>query len=151
MARRRERPTAHQKRVVFERARGCCEYCRSQAMFAMQPFSIEHIIPQQQDGPNTLDNMALACQGCNGHKYTRTTTTDPISGKQVPLFHPRKQRWHDHFAWNDDFTLVVGLTPIGRATVAALHLNRDGLINLRRALYSIGEHPPSEGELVLSA
>jgi hypothetical protein len=60
----------------------------------------------------------------------------------VSLFHPREQRWDEHFAWNDDFTLMVGLTPMGRATIAALQLNRPGLVNLRRVLYAIGEHPP---------
>jgi hypothetical protein len=50
--------------------------------------------------------------------------------------------WEDHFAWNDDFTTVLGLTPTGRATVAALSLNRAGLINLRRVLYAVNEHPP---------
>ncbi len=38
------RVTAQQKKAVAERAQGCCEYCRSQARFAIQPFSIEHII-----------------------------------------------------------------------------------------------------------
>jgi len=138
------RITARQKKAIVERARGCCEYCRSQARFAMQPFSVEHIIPQSQGGQNRLDNLALSCQGCNNHKYTKTAGRDPVSGDIVPLFHPRRQRWRDHFVWNDDFTLIIGLTPTGRATVEALRLNREGLVNLRRVLYVVGEHPPAE-------
>jgi hypothetical protein len=61
----------------------------------------------------------------------------------APLFQPRQQRRDEHFAWNDDYTVVIGLTPTGRATVAALHLNREGLVNLRRVLYVVGEHLPS--------
>jgi hypothetical protein len=136
--------TARQKQIVVERAQDCCEYCRSQARFAIQSFSVEHTIPRSQGGKTTLDNLALACQGCNNHKYTKTQGHDPVSGALVPLYHPRRQRWRDHFAWNDDFTLVIGLTPIGRATVEALQLNREGLVNLRRILYAIGEHPPAE-------
>ena len=60
----------------------------------------------------------------------------------MPLFHPREQRWEEHFTWNSDFTLIIGLTPTGRATISALQLNRSGLVNLRRVLYAIGEHPP---------
>jgi hypothetical protein len=60
----------------------------------------------------------------------------------VRLFHPREQRWEAHFAWSDDFTHLLALTPTGRATIAALQLNRSGLVNLRRVLYAIGEHPP---------
>jgi hypothetical protein len=39
----------------------------------------------------------------------------------------------------------AGLTPTGRASIEALHLNRLGLLNLRRLLYTIGEHPPKCG------
>jgi len=55
------RVTAQQKQAVFERAQGCCEYCRSQAHFAIQPFSVEHIIPRSKGGKSTLKNLPLAC------------------------------------------------------------------------------------------
>jgi hypothetical protein len=45
--------------LVIQRAGGCCEYCRSQARFAMQAFSIEHIEPRSADGPSGSDNLAL--------------------------------------------------------------------------------------------
>lgn len=64
----------------------------------------------------------------------------------MQLYHTRQQQWSDHFAWNDDdFTLIIGLTPIGRATVEVLQLNREGVVNLRRVLYAMGEHSPVEG------
>src|SRR3989442_775669 len=112
-----ERVNARLRDVVTERARGCCEYCRSQARFAMQPFSVEHILPGSQGGATTSANLALACQGCNNHKYTRTQAVDPVTGKAVSLFHPRRERWQDHFGWADDCTQIVGLTPTGRASV----------------------------------
>ena len=133
-----------QKQIVVDRARGCCEYCRSQVRFATQSFSVEHIRPLSRNGETTLDNLALACQGCNNHKYTKTEGEDPVRGKRVPLYHPRGQRWADHFKWNGDFTLIVGITPTGRATVEALQLNRAGIVNLRQILYGLGEHPPTE-------
>ena len=145
-----QRVTDEQRQVVLGRARGCCEYCKSQARFAMQSFSTEHIIPRHAGGETALDNLALACQGCNNHKYTKTEARDPVSQSPVPLFHPRQQRWHDHFAWSDDFTLVVGLTPTGRATIQALNLNREELVNLRRVLYAAGEHPPLEEGTVIA-
>ena len=54
--------TAQQKRAVVKRANGCCEYCRSQARFAMQSFSVEHIVPLSKSGKSGLENLALACQ-----------------------------------------------------------------------------------------
>ncbi|MEN9938483.1 MAG: hypothetical protein RLZZ387_5062 [Chloroflexota bacterium] len=138
-----ERPDAELRAQVNSRARSCCEYCRSQARFATQSFSVEHIVPRNRGGLTVLDNLALSCQGCNNHKYNKVTDRDPLTGDVVPLFHPRQHRWDDHFAWNDDYSTIVGLTPSGRATVAALRLNREGLVNLRRVLYAVGEHPPS--------
>jgi len=139
------RLTAELREHVSERANGCCEYCHSQARYATptQAFSIEHILPRAQGGATRLDNLALACQGCNNHKYGKVAAPDPVSGQQVPLYHPRRDRWDTHFAWSDDFTLMIGLTPSGRATIGALHLNREGVVNLRRLLYAIGQHPPA--------
>ncbi len=131
------------KSQVIERAQGNCEYCRSQARFATQAFSIEHITPQSKGGQTALDNLALACQGCNNHKYNKTKAADPITTEIVPLYHPRQQKWEEHFSWNEDFTLIIGITKIGRAFVEALQLNREGLVNLRRVLYRVSEHPPS--------
>jgi hypothetical protein len=138
------RPSAHDRAIVRERARGRCEYCQCQEQFSPQPFSIEHIVPRRSGGPGTLDNLALACQGCNNHKYTRIDAIDPETGDVTPLFHPRRQQWTDHFAWDRTTTRIVGLTPIGRASVAALNLNRPGLVNLRRVLHEWGEHPPAD-------
>ena len=58
------------------------------------------------------------------------------------LYHPRRQKWSDHFTWNYDCTLIIGIAPTGRATVEALHLNREGLVNLRWLLYAARKHPP---------
>jgi cytochrome P450 len=68
---------------------------------------------------------------------------DPKTGRRVPLFHPRWQRWSRHFAWSEDFMIIVGHTATGRVTVAALHLDRPELLNLRRVLRAVGEHPPA--------
>ncbi len=138
----RKRPTAQEQAAIFRRAQGRCEYCRSRADFATQSFSVEHIIPISHGGKTTLDNLALACPGCNGHKYSKTQAPDPIDGAIVPLFNPRQQKWRKHFRWNEDFTRIIGLTPTGRATVEALRLNRPGVVNMRRALFTVGLHPP---------
>ena len=131
-----------QKTVVAERASWSCEYCRSQARYCPDPFVVEHVMPRSGGGSNDLSNLALACQGCNGHKYTSVEAPDPLDGRVVPLFHPRRDAWSDHFTWSADETRVVGITPTGRATVEKLKLNRVELVNLRRVLRVQGEHPP---------
>ncbi len=116
------RPTARQRRIIAARAGDCCEYCRSQERYATQALFVEHVVPQQAGGRTVLENLALACQGCNNHKYTRMEAPDPASDVPAPLFHPRRQRWRDHFAWDSTYTLIGGLTPTGRASIEALQL-----------------------------
>lgn len=84
----------------------------------------------------------ILSQGCNNRKYVTVEVKDPVTQETVPLYHPRQNDWIKHFAWNEDCSEILGLTSIGRATVKKLQLNRSGLVNLRRILYAVGEHPP---------
>lgn len=130
------------KGFVKERSLYSCEYCISQLLFSSDPFSIEHIIPISKNGTSNLDNLALSCQGCNNRKYTHTEALDPITGNKALLYHPRKDDWNTHFKWSEDYDYIIGLTPTGRATIKRIDLNREGLVNLRRALYAYNSHPP---------
>jgi hypothetical protein len=132
------------RRQVRDRAGNRCEYCRHPATFSCAPFVCEHVVLRVRGAGSTLAELAWACPACNAHKYAKTHARDPQTGLSVPLFNPRRQKWSRHFAWSADFLLIEGRTAAGRATVEALHLNSPALVNLRRALYAVGEHPPEE-------
>ncbi len=136
------RVTVQQRAQIIAKANGRCEYCQTPSLFSTAPYAVEHIIPRAKEGLTTVDNLALSCAGCNGHKYTRIEWEDPLTKNVVRLFHPRQDDWHKHFIWSENSLRIVGLTAIGRATIAALKLNRSELINLRYALHAIGKHPP---------
>lgn len=131
------------RRLVIERAHERCEYCQSRTDFATETFAVDHIQPLSRAGTDDLVNLALACSGCNSRKYDKVEAPDPISGMVVPLFNPRVHLWSDHFRWNEDYTRVLGLTDIGRATVVTLQMNRASLINIRTAMFLMGLHPPN--------
>ncbi|MDX2041985.1 MAG: HNH endonuclease signature motif containing protein [Acidobacteriota bacterium] len=141
----RERPTAAQRRAVEARANGVCEYCRILKSFVPEPFNVEHIIPVAQGGKTEIRNLAWACAGCNYYKHDKVKAVDPQTNQKVQLFNPRRQRWEEQFAWDKSAKLLIGLTAAGRATVQALRLNREELINLRWALGELGLHPPILG------
>ncbi len=105
---------------------------------------VEHITPLVAGGSSTVDNLCLSCYRCNEFKGPKTEAMDPLDGQLTPLFHPRQQRWHDHFVWNEDGVSLSGLTPSGRATIEALRLNNDWLIQARRLWMLIGLQPPLE-------
>ncbi len=130
------------RQLVAERAAYLCEYCMIPMAFVPDPFDVEHILPVSKGGNNDLENLANSCGGCNGRKSNLIEGIDPADGKSTPFFNPRTDQWDDHFAWDNAYTHVIGLTPAGRATVAAFHLNRPALINLRMLLLAFGEHPP---------
>lgn len=140
MLKRRKFPQT-ERDFIANRARGCCEYCQILNDFSPDTFEVEHIEPLSQGGTNDLGNLAFSCGGCNGRKGIRTMAFDAISGKNVSLFNPREQSWYQHFQWRDNFSIVEGKTPTGRATVELLKLNRNGVVNLRKALYAFGVHP----------
>lgn len=130
------------ERLIVARAGGRCEYCQSRADFATEDFAVDHIHARSRGGLSTAENLAYACSGCNGRKYNKSEAADPSDGTITPLYNPRTQVWQEHFAWEAGYLRVIGITPTGRATVAALQMNRVGVVNLRRALYAIGQHPP---------
>jgi hypothetical protein len=107
---------------------------------------LDHLIPRAHGGADDDANLWPSCQACNGFKQARTTANAPVTDTQAPLFNPRRQRWSDHFAWRDDGRQIVGLTAVGRATVAALRLNRDELVEARSLWISAGWHPPTAAD-----
>lgn len=141
-AKPRRRPTPTQRRTVEARAGGVCEYCRCLRRYVPQPFNVEHIIPLARNGKTEIGNLAWACAGCNYYKHDKLTAIDPLTSKRVRLFNPRRQRWAEHFAWNADATLMIGLTATGRATIKAFRLNREELVNFRAAFRILKLHPP---------
>ena len=62
--------TVAEQQQIVERANRRCEYCKSAMDYTSQPFVMEHIIPIAENGETALNNLALACGGCNGHKFT---------------------------------------------------------------------------------
>ena len=61
---------------------------------------------------------------------------DPVTGAIEILFHPRRDRWAEHFAW--EATKLLGLTPVGRTTAAVLQINRTDAVLVREALMEEG-------------
>jgi hypothetical protein len=115
---------------IRNRAKNRCEYCALPQEHAPFPlFHIEHIRPKKHGGSDAEDNLCLACNYCNLHKSSNLTGIDPQTGSITPLYHPRKDRWDEHFAF--DGASVVGRTAIGRATVRVLNMNDPERVELR--------------------
>lgn len=126
--------------AVRARADGRCQYCLMHESLQGATFHLEHIIPRCQGGLSVLENLALACPGCNLHKAGRISAIDPATGDFVPLFHPVMQPWVKHFRFSGD--RIEGLTAAGRATVEALNLNHPRRRRIREVEAAFGLYPP---------
>jgi hypothetical protein len=118
------------RRLVRARAGGRCEYCGlPQEALPLATFHVEHIIAKQHGGLDDPDNLALSCHHCNLHKGPNLTGIDPDTGRIVPLFHPRRDVWTDHF--DRQGVVIVGSSPTGQATVRVLAMNAQAQLDAR--------------------
>jgi len=127
-------------RAVRARAKARCQYCLMHESLQGATFHIEHVIPQCKGGRSGLENLALACPGCNLHKASKITAVDPATGQDVPLFHPIRQLWSEHSRFEG--YQIEGLTAVGRATVETLNLNHCRRQRIRQAEGVFGLYPP---------
>lgn len=100
-------------------------------------FHINHVIPRSRGGETTLDNLVLQCPHCSLHKSNQIDALDPQTQIRVSVFHPLQQVWSDHFRLQLDAT-ILGRTPTGRATVAALQMNASLPLTARRMQLALG-------------
>ena len=133
------------RNVVEERASERCEYCLAQKSIVMF-LEIDHVIPTAAGGETEMENLCLACRGCNGFKFAFVSGVDPETEEETPLFHPRMDRWAEHFRWANAGTRIIGLTAIGRATVDRLRMNRPDVVDARKIWVEAGWHPPPIGD-----
>ena len=118
--------------LVRQRAENRCEYCQThQDDSPLAALHVEHIRPLKHGGSDDESNLCLACIDCNLHKGSNLTGVDPQTELVTLLFHPRSQRWNEHFRW--DGIHLVGLTDVGRTTIRVLCMNSDEQLELRMA------------------
>jgi len=118
------------RELVRNRAANRCEYCGlHQDQSPLAPLHVEHVIARKHGGGDAPDNLALACIDCNLHKGSNLTGYDPETSQLTELFHPRKQRWSEHFEWQGIH--IAGRTAVGRTTVRVLAMNSEEQIQLR--------------------
>ena len=131
----------HWYRQVAWRARHRCEYCHAPELVFNLSFEVEHIVPLSRNGADAESNMALACRSCNVHKGANLDFADPETGKLARLFNPRRDKWDQHFDVDIATGVIVGLTPVVRATLVCLHMNSDSAQWARQQWIRLGVFP----------
>jgi len=65
------------RKQIYQRAKGCCEYCLIPDIAAFAPHEVDHVIAEKHGGLTKVDNLALSCALCNKHKGSDLTSIDP--------------------------------------------------------------------------
>lgn len=131
--------SAELRRLVTERAGGCCEYCRVSKEDRLISYEIDHIIAVKHNGSTEADNLCFCCYQCNGFKGSDIASVDPETRQPAFLFNPRKHRWEDHFRLNG--AVIEPLTPEGKATAFLLRFNMPERVEERETLRVLGSYP----------
>ena len=123
--------------LLWDQANSSCEYCLLPQECSHLIFEVDHIIATCHGGLTRPSNLALTCFYCNRYKGPNIAGIDPVSRRLSALFHPRRHKWQRHFRY--DGPVLLGLTRVGRATIAVLHINDPDAIGLRQALIESGK------------
>lgn len=102
------------RRLVIRRAANACEYCGLPQEGQEATFHIDHVMPRVAGGE------------------TRVAMTYH--------YNPRRDDWQTHFRWEG--VALIGLTAIGRAAIAALHMNRPLILAIRQEEAALERYPP---------
>jgi 5-methylcytosine-specific restriction endonuclease McrA len=124
------------RKLVCERSGNRCEYCLIPESFTFAPHWIDHIVAEKHGGKTDADNLANSCSLCNQSKGSDLSSIDPETGTLVGLFHPRRDRWEDHFRLAGG--RIEPLTPVGRVTVQLLQFNHPDRVEEREFLVAAG-------------
>lgn len=130
------------RRRVIARAESLCEYCLLHEDDTFFGCEVDHVISEKHGGPTQEDNLAYACFTCSHNKGSDIASVMPGTTTLVRLFHPRTDRWAEHFRLGDDGIALVPLTPIGEATARILGFNEADRLVERQALQIAGRYPP---------
>lgn len=130
------------RQLLEEADDGQCVYCQTTEHNSGQALTIDHCTPRAKGGETTFANCCRACRRCNEAKSDQLIAIDPLTAEYVPLYHPRQQRWSEHFVWDQHGTRLLGLTSVGRATIIALDMNNELIVFARQRWVNAGWHPP---------
>jgi hypothetical protein len=134
--------SADLRRLVVARAHGLCEYCLLAEEDTYFGCEVDHIISEKHGGPTEPENLAYACACCNQAKGSDIGSIHWENGAFVRFFHPRQDRWAEHFSLSA--CRIEGVTAIGMVTARILDFNHSERVLEREALRVINRYPSPE-------
>jgi 5-methylcytosine-specific restriction endonuclease McrA len=101
---------------AFEESNGRCVYCLNDLLASFEEFSQsqeDHLMPRSCGGPDSADNIVIACAVCNALKHHHAPCTEPydpekreeyILKARQRIFSERYRKFEDYDWWIARFT-----------------------------------------------
>jgi HNH endonuclease len=109
---------------------------------------VDHIVSVKHGGVTEAENLAYTCQPCNRNKGSDLGSIYWPSGQLVRFFHPRLDRWADHFTLHG--AIIRPLTAIGEVTTRIWDFNSDERLQERHGLIEVGRYPSPAAKIRMS-
>jgi len=95
---------------AFNDSNGRCVYCLKDLLASFEEFSQaqeDHLVPKRHDGPESADNIVIACAVCNALKHHHSPTTEPYSvekrGEYIEaartIISAQRQKKFEDYSW----------------------------------------------------
>jgi hypothetical protein len=132
------------RRLIVLRADHLCEYCLIHEDDTFWGCEVDHIISEKHGDPTTAYNLAYACLFCNRAKGSDIGSICWRGGEFSRFFHPRTDRWFDHFTLSG--VEIIPRTNIGEVTARILGFNHPDRLLERRTLQAVNRYPCSKAQ-----
>lgn len=95
---------------AFNESNGRCVYCLRDLLSSFEEFSQaqeDHLIPKLNGGPDSADNIVIACAVCNALKHHHSPTSKPYSADRRDAYIAaardiiavQRQKKFDSYSW----------------------------------------------------
>jgi 5-methylcytosine-specific restriction endonuclease McrA len=100
---------------AFNESNGRCVYCLKDLLSSFEEFSQaqeDHLVPMRHDGPESADNIVIACAVCNALKhhhapasgdYSADKRSEYIEAARRIINEQRQKRFDDYNWWVSRF------------------------------------------------
>lgn len=130
------------RQLVMARANYRCEYCLMHEDDHIKQHEIDHIYATKHGGETEDGNLCYSCYFCNHLKGTDLASIDQLTKKPEFLFHPRQDKWFEHFQLKG--ASIEPRTAQGRVTIFLLQFNSPKLLKQRIRAIKLGTYPPPQ-------
>lgn len=94
--RNRKKYSATQRKIIYDRGKGICQLCGRK--ISVENMTLDHIIPLDAGGEESMDNLQLSCETCN--RYKANILPEKFFDRITEIFmYQMEKRYENNLNW----------------------------------------------------